>query len=178
MFAALLMISCGENNKPEDSAEVAEDKNEAKFEKDDYTKDAEFVVKATVDSYYEIKTAELVISRTSNTKVKDLAQKMKDEHSSANAELKGLALLKNFSIPDTMDSEHSKNYYELIEKKGSDFDKEYVDGLIKGHKDAIDMFEKQSTDGSEPDTKNWASAQLPGLRHHLQMAEEVKEQIK
>ncbi len=178
MFAALVMISCGENNKPEDSAEVAEDKNEAKFENDNYEKDAEFAVKAAVAGYFEIKTAELVISRTSNTKVKELAQMMKTDHSAANTELKGLAAQNNFSVPDTMDAEHSKKYYKLMEKTGNDFDKEYCDLMVSGHKDVIDFFEKESIDGKEQNTKSWAAAKLPTLRHHLEMAESTKELVK
>lgn len=178
MFAALFMISCGENNKPEDSTEVAEDKNEAKFDTEKYVKDAEFAVKARVTGLYEIKMADLAISRTSNTKVKELAQMMREDHFTTDAELTGLVIQPNFSIPDSMDSDHSKKYYDLMDKKGSDFDKSYVDMVISDHKDAIDFYEKESTDGVEQNTKSWAAGKLPVLRHHLEMAEDVKTQIK
>ena len=51
--------------------------------------------------------------------------------------------------------------------KASDFDKEYCDMMVKGHKDAIDKFEKAINDASDPDIKAWASSMLPALRIHL-----------
>jgi putative membrane protein len=176
MLAALFMISCGENKQPEDSTEVANDHNEVKF--DVAEKDAEFAVKATVAGLFEVKAAELALSRTSNADVKALAEMMKTDHSAANTELSALVKQKNISVPDTMDSEHSKKYYELAEKTGSDFDKEYVDMMVKGHKDVIDFFEKEEKDGTNPDVKGWASAKLPTLRHHLEMSESTKDKVK
>lgn len=176
MLAALSLMSCGDNKKPDDSTEVAEKRNEEKFEITE--KDAEFAVKATVASLFEVKAAELALVRSSNAQVKDLAQMMKTDHSAANTELDAVAKQKNISVPDTVDSEHSKKYYELAEKTGSDFDKAYVDMMVKGHKDVIDFFEKESNDGKDQELKSWATMKLPTLRHHLEMSETTKDKIK
>lgn len=176
MLAALLFISCGENKKPEDSTEVAEDHNDVKF--DVAEKDAEFAVKATVAGLFEVKAAELALARTSNSDVRALAEMIKNDHAAANGELMGLAKQKNISVPDTMDSDHSKKYYELKDKSVEDFDKAYVDMMVKGHKDAVDLFEKQSKDGTDNELRTWANGKLPALRNHQTMAESTKDKIK
>lgn len=174
--ATSLMIACGDNKKPEDTTEVAEEHNDVKF--DVAEKDAEFAVKATVAGLFEVKAAELALARTSNSDVRALAEMMKTDHAAANGELMGLATQKNISVPDTMDSDHSKKYYDLKDESVEDFDKAYVDMMVKGHKDVIDIFEKEEKDGTNPDVKNWASAKLPTLRHHLEMAQSTQDKLK
>lgn len=135
-------------------------------------------MKATVAGLFEVKAAELALSRTSNADVKALAEMMKTDHAAANGELSGLVKQKNISVPDTMDAEHSKKYHDLMEKTGSDFDKEYVDMMVKGHKDVIDFFEKESKDGKDQELMSWASGKLPTLRHHLEMSESTQDKVK
>ena len=54
-----------------------------------------------------------------------------------------------------------------ITKAESDFDKEYVNMMISGHKDAIDKFEKASTDAADSEIRSWAASMLTVLRQHL-----------
>ena len=50
------------------------------------------------------------------------------------------------------------------------FDKENTDMMVKGHKDAIETFEKAAADATDADIKQWAAASLPTLRTHLDYA--------
>jgi len=56
---------------------------------------------------------------------------------------------------------------KLSDKTGNDFDKEYADMMVKGHKNAIKKFEKASSNATDADIKNWAGSMLPTLRMHL-----------
>jgi putative membrane protein len=176
LFSLVLISSCGNNNKPEDSTEAADDQNEQKF--DETEKDADFAVKAADGGMFEVMVADLVLSRTTNASVRSLADMMKTDHSGANAELKALAAQKNISLPDSVSADKRKKYNDLAEKTGADFDKEYVDMMVKDHNHDVDMFDKESTDGKDQDVKSWAGAKLPTLRHHLQMAEETQDKLK
>ena len=60
----------------------------------------------------------------------------------------------------------------------NDFDKEYCDMMVKGHKDAIDMFEKAVNECEDSDIKSWASSMLPGLRTHLEHAMTCDDKMK
>lgn len=176
ILAAAFLISCGENKKPEDSTEVAEDRNDVKF--DVMENDAEFAVKAADGGLYQVKIADLALSKTSNEDVKALANMIKTEHATANTELQALAKQKNISLSVSLSKDMQDKYDDLNKKTGTDFDKAYVTAMVKDHKDNVDLYEKQSTKGSDQDIKSWAAAKLPTLRHHLEMSESTKDKVK
>jgi putative membrane protein len=92
--------------------------------------------------------------------------------------LKALAQKKNITLPTTMGDDHKRKYENLQEKTGPDFDKEYMDLMVKDHKENIREFEEQVEDGSDLEIKEWASSKLPTLRNHLEEAERVHETVK
>src|SRR3546814_3376012 len=57
-------------------------------------------------------------------------------------------------------------YENFSEKTGDDFDKEYIDQMVKDHRDVIDDFEEEAREGNDPEIKSWASGKLTTLRHH------------
>ena len=71
-----------------------------------------------------------------------------------------------------------KVYNDLAEKTGAEFDKEYVDQMVKDHKDNIDRFKKEADDGNDAQIKSWASGKLATLEHHLTLAESAQETLK
>lgn len=175
MSALLFAASCGSDRK--DSAEVAEDQNEQALgsKSDD---DAEFAVEAADGGLLEVELGSLALTKASSNEVKKFAQMMVDEHTKANNELKALAQQKNITLPTVMSNEHQKKYDDLNKKSGADFDKDYIDLMVRDHKDDIDEFEDQAKDGEDAELKSWASGKVPTLRHHLQEAERIQEIVK
>lgn len=168
-------VSCGDGRQ--DSAEVAEDQNEETVDnkKED---DAEFAVEAADAGLLEVQLGTMALTKASSPEVKQFAQKMVDDHTSANNELKALAQQKNITLPTTMGNEHQRKYDNFNDKTGEDFDKEYIDQMVKDHKEAIDEFEDQAEEGNDPELKSWASSKLTALRHHLTEAERIQEALK
>ena len=165
---ALLMVtftSCN-NRNPNDTKEVAEEHNEAKFAnaKQD---DADFLVNASEINLEEIETGRLAQTRGTTARVRELGKTMETEHTKASDELKALAAKKQITIPTTLTDDGLSNNKKLIDTKDSDFDKDYVDMMVSGHKDAISKFEKASTDASDADIRSWAESMLSPLRQHL-----------
>jgi len=103
---------------------------------------------------------------------------MVDDHTKANNELKTLAGQKSIALPDVMSEKCQNKYYDLDQKKGNDFDREYIDLMVKDHKDDIDKFEKEADKGNDADVKSWASGKLETLRHHLTEAERIQNELK
>jgi putative membrane protein len=56
---------------------------------------------------------------------------------------------------------------------GKDFDKEYMDMMLKDHKDDIDMFKKASSDLTDSTIKDFATSTLPTLQKHLDSAQAI-----
>jgi putative membrane protein len=133
-------------------------------------KDAEFLIKVAEIDLKEIQLGQLVQQKATMTHVKDLGKMMQDDHSKALNDLTALALKKSITIPTTLDSNAQGDYNKLNNLSGSDFDKKYCDMMINGHKDAIALFEKESTDASDADIRQMVTMMLPALQKHLDHA--------
>lgn len=171
----VLLLGACETKKNDDSKEAAEAANE---EKADLKKDSEFAVEATDGGLYEVQVATLAVTKATDAQVKQFAQMMVDDHSKVNGELKTLAGQKGIALPDVISEKCQKKYYDLDQKnKGIDFDKEYIDQMVKDHKDNIDAFEKEADKGDDAEIKSWAADKLAALRHHLAEAERIQKEL-
>ncbi len=172
------LVSCNNSSKPDDSKEAAEEKNEDKFDERKQEKDAQFLVEAAEINLEEIELGKLAQSKSKDADVIALGKMMEDAHTKAMGDLKGLAAKKNISIPETATEDAQDAYKKLSDKTGEDFDKEYSDMMVKGHKKAIEKFEKASKDCEDADIKTWAAGMLPDLHTHLQHSEQCQEKQK
>jgi len=170
LFAALMggIVSCGDGARTgDDTKEVAEDANDAKFDSAKAERDAQFLVNATEINLEEIKLSQLAEQKSTNPEIKSLAKMMTEAHTKALSDVRGLASSKTISLPDSATKEVMNDYDKLEDMKGMDFDKKYCEYMVDGHKEAIDKFEKAASDASDPQIKQWASSMIPDLRKHL-----------
>ena len=175
---SLFFINACSSNNPDDPKEIAEDQNEEKFDDRKAEKDADFLVEAAAINLEEIKLGELAQQKSANADVKALGKMMVTEHTAALKELKGLAATKNITIPGVLTEDGQDAYDDLNEETGKDFDKEYCNMMVKGHKNAIRKFEKASSNAEDPDIRNCASSMLPSLRTHLEHSEACEAKCK
>jgi putative membrane protein len=180
MLALILVLSsCETKQRNDDSKDIAEEQNEEKLENSDIKEDSEFAVDAADGGLYEVQIGTLALTKATSPEVKKFAQMMVDDHTKANNELKALAGNKGIALPDVISEKCQKKYYDVDQKtKGEEFDKEYIDRMVKDHKDDIDKFEKEADKGNDPELKAWASGKLAALRHHLEEAERINDQLK
>ena len=174
---AMIMFSCGKKAET-DSKEIAEDQNEEKFDSTKIEDDTEFAVEAADAGMLEVKLGELAQTNASSAKVKELGQMMITDHGKANDEFKTLASQKNISLPGALSEDSQKKYDKLAEKKGADFDKEYSEAMVSGHKDVLSKFQKESDEGKDAEIRSWASGKLPTLQHHLDMSQATEKAVK
>ena len=179
LFAACFfaLVSCATKTDQEDSKEVAEEQNEAKFDDTNLDDDTEFAVAAADGSMFEVQLGQLALTKASSPKVKEFAQSMVDDHTKANEELKSLAQTKNITLPSTISEEKQKDYDKLAEKSGADFDKAYSEFMVKDHKDDVDQFKKAAEKCEDAEIKSWAAEKLPVLENHLSMAESLEDAV-
>ncbi len=77
-----------------------------------------------------------------------------------------------------LNSESQKKYDELAKLTGEKFDKKYLGTIVDAHKKAIKLFEKESKSGEDSELKSFATNTLPTLKHHLDMAQNVENEVK
>src|SRR5688572_13709892 len=179
LFAAIFFafVSCENKSNQQDSTEIAEEQNEEKFEDTDLEDDTEFAVAAAEGGMLEVQLAQLALTKATSPKVKEFAQSMVDDHSKANEELKSLAQTKNISLPATLSEKCQKDYNDLAEKSGADFDKAYSEFMVKDHKEDLNKFKKAADKAEDGDIKSWAAGKVPVLEHHLAMAESLEDAV-
>lgn len=178
IFAAATALWVSSCKDADDSASMAEQHNEQALDNTGIEKDADFAVKAAAGGMMEVELGNLAMANGSSASVKQFGQGMVTDHSAANEELKAAAQTKNIALPTAPTDEQMKKIEDLRKKTGAEFDKDYIDFMVKDHKDDIDLFEKEAEKGNDPDLKTWAANKVPTLRHHLEMAEGIQEELK
>jgi putative membrane protein len=133
-------------------------------------KDKDFMQTAAKDGMTEVEMGKMGQKQAKNAEVKKFATRMVNDHSKANAQLKALAKKKGV----TLDAEAPK----MDKMDEANFDKEYMDHMVKEHEKDVAAFEEEAKDGSDPDVKAWANKTLPTLKKHLELAKQIQSKLK
>jgi putative membrane protein len=180
LFAVLGLLGAGFSLTQ--AGQVNEDKDKQGTRQGDQTTtdrgtgDQHFVDKAAGAGMAEVKLGQIAIQNAINPMVRQFAEQLVRDHSRANRELMSLASRKGIAVPRTMDQKHQEYMNKLMKSKGNDFDRQYMNEMVKNHKEAVSLFKKEAEDGRDSDLKAFAANRLPTLKHHLQMAQELANQ--
>jgi len=140
--------------------------------------DSDFIMKAAQGGIAEVDMGNMASSKATNADVKKFGDRMVTDHSKANDELKQLAATKGVTLPADVGEEHKKAMDGMSAKSGKDFDKSYIDDMVKDHEKDVAEFEKASKDAKDADLKAWAAKTLPTLKEHLKLAKETQKKVK
>jgi putative membrane protein len=140
--------------------------------------DGQFLNKAAEINLEEIKVGALAQQKGYGSDVNDMGKMLEEDHTKSWNELNQLAQQKSIIIPTTLDSGAKADYATLNALSGKEFDKKFCEMMISGHKDAIALFEKESTQANDSDIKHWAASTLPTLHKHLDDAISCQHGIK
>jgi putative membrane protein len=121
----------------------------------------------------EVKLGTLAQNKASSEDVKSFGKRMVDDHGKANDELKSLASQKDVTLPADLGSKHKATYDRLSKLSGKEFDRAYMNEMLKDHREDVAEFEKASKSATDPDVKGFASRTLPTLQEHLSEAERI-----
>lgn len=135
--------------------------------------DRQFALNAASGGLFEVEAGKLAVQKGSSQDVKSFGQRMIDDHGKANEELKTLAASKNIKLPAEMNKKHSADLGKLSKAPGGEFDRQYMEMMVKDHKKDVSEFRKEAKEGKDPDLKAWASKTLPILEDHLKMAQSM-----
>ncbi len=169
LTGTLFFAACSNNPvKAEDTRDVAEKKNDASIDSMNKVTDAQFLVTAAEINLEEIKLGQLAQQKGSAKEVKALGKMMETAHTKGLKDLTAIALQKGITVPTTATNDIEDAYQKLNAKAGIEFDKEYCNRMVTGHKAAIAIFEKASVEAADADIKAWATVTLPELHKHLE----------
>jgi putative membrane protein len=140
--------------------------------------DKKFLKDAAVGGMMEVELGKLATQKGSSDGVKKFGQKMVDDHSKANDQLKELATKENLQVPSELDSKHQSRLDKLSKLDGPAFDKAYIKDQLKDHEQDVSAFQSEAQNGQDANVKQFAAATLPTLQEHLSMAKDLKKENK
>lgn len=129
--------------------------------------DSTFAMKAAVGGMMEVESGNVAQQNAQSDRIKSYGAMMVKDHGAANQELASLATTKGLTIPMALPADKQKHVNDMKGMKGKSFDSHYISMMLNDHKKTIADFEKESSNGKDPDLKAWASKTLPTLKAHL-----------
>lgn len=109
--------------------------------------------------------------------VKSFGERMVLEHSQASQQLNAIAAQRNLILPVQLERKHILMLARLSKLAGIEFDRKYMQTMVKNHLNSIALFKKALKKVQDPDLRAWTVATLPVLQQHLQMAQEVVQKL-
>jgi putative membrane protein len=181
---AAILFSCN-NSQPKDPVEKADSANNAKIDTSaaaNYIKtDQEtsmFLVAVADGGMAEVDLGILAQEKGMNPAIKSFGTMMVHDHTGGNGIVKNLAALRNVTLPASLGENNQKLKDKLSKLKGAAFDNEYIDAMIKDHKEDIFEFEKVRDRTADGDVKDFAIKTLPMLQMHLDSAQAIQKRLK
>jgi putative membrane protein len=131
--------------------------------------DEVFVDNAGRANMAQIGLGKLAVRKGSTEKVRQMGQKMIDDHRKLGDKLQLVASREGLSLPTQVTREQQATHDHLSSLSGAEFDKAFIEQLKSDHQEAISLFEDESQHGTDLQLKSFAESTLPSLRHHQQM---------
>jgi putative membrane protein len=138
------------------------------------SKDYKFAVNAARGGMTEVQLGQLAKDKATNPQVKTFGEKMVTDHNKANDELKQIISRKGASFPAALSHKENSSLDDLQKASGQDFDKKYVELMVKDHKKDVKEFEEATKELSDPDLRAFAQKTLPTLQDHLRQIEQIE----
>lgn len=135
--------------------------------------DNTWINKAAQGGMAEVELGQLAQSNASSDAVKQFGKRMVDDHTKANNELKRIAADKGITLPSGLDAKDQAVKDRLSKLSGKEFDRAYMEDMVKDHRGDVAEFKKEASSGKDSDVKAFAAKTLPTLEEHLKLAEQT-----
>ncbi len=139
--------------------------------------DRKFFTDASQGGMLEVELGKIAAAKGSNPDVKTFGQRMVDDHSKANDQLKDLAAKKDVKLLGKLSPAKQKMVDKYNKLSGAAFDSSYISHMVTDHKQDVAEFKKEAKSGKDADVKSWAGTTLPTLEDHLKMAQETNSKL-
>ena len=166
VFCSLALLNCYATCAAENHGQLA-------------SSDYKFAVKASQGGQAEVTMGQLATQKAEDPAVKKFAERVVEDHTKANQQLNQILLQKGAAVPDeALTGSEQKEMNRLQKLSGTEFDKAYINHMLRDHKKDVKQFQNESDDAKDPDIRTFATTTLPVLQDHLKMAEDLDAAVK
>lgn len=139
--------------------------------------DQHFMMEAAQGGMAEVALGQMAAEKAASEDVKKFGQRMVTDHGKANQELMQLAGTKGVTLPKETNATHKSVSDRLSKLSGAEFDRAYMQEMLKDHNKDIAAFEQQAEQGKDQELKSWATKILPTLKEHKEIAQTTAEKV-
>jgi putative membrane protein len=133
-----------------------------------FSSDLPFYTKASEANLIEIQAGKMAQSK-GNIKVKNIAQQMITDFTTAQTDLVAASAKRGAKISLVPDAQNQKILDHLSKLSGNAFDSAYLNMESMNHQFVIALYKDEASAGSEPVAKAYALKYLPTLQNHGKM---------
>jgi len=133
-------------------------------------KDKSFMKEAAKGGMMEVEMGKTAQQKGKSADVKKIGSTMVADHTKANNELMAIAKKKGVDLSKEKPMTHSIG--------DANFDKDYVDMMVKDHEKDLAAFQAEAKNGTDADVKAFASKTSAVIKKHLDMVKAAQAKMK
>ena len=134
--------------------------------------DKTFIKDSSEGSLAEVNFAKLALEKSKDPNVRKFAEKMVHDHEMLITSMKPFAVKYDVKPSGTPLMDHAK-YEELKMKSGTDFDRGYVEAMVKDHDDDLKKFIKEENSTADPELKAAVAKGEKVILEHTKMIDGI-----
>jgi len=132
-----------------------------------------FIRKAAEGGKAEVELGKLAQEKAASPEVKQFGERMVNDHSKANDQLKEVAQKEGVTLPTKLDAKDAATKARLEKLSGEAFDRAYMKDMVADHTKDVREFKNEAKNGKDPDVKSFAAQTAPTLEDHLKEAKNI-----
>jgi putative membrane protein len=133
-------------------------------------KDKSFMKEAAKGGMMEVEMGKTAQQKGKSAEVKKIGSTMVADHTKANNELMAIAKKKGVDLSKEKPMTHSMG--------DANFDKDYVDMMVKDHEKDLAAFQAEAKNGTDAEVKAFASKTSAVIKKHLDMVKAAQAKMK
>jgi putative membrane protein len=137
--------------------------------------DQDFVKDEAVSNQFEIQLSQLVQQKAQDQQVKQLAQKLIQDHQRAQEQLQQCAQAMQMQLPQQLDQAHQAMLQKMEQKQGRELEVAYTFHQVGSHAKEILMHRYQAQNAQNQQVKQYAMQTIQPLEEHERMAWQAAE---
>lgn len=135
--------------------------------------DKAFVHNAMEGGMAEVELGQLAAQKASSPDVKQFGQRMVDDHTKLNDQIKPIAAQLGVQPPDHLSKKDKALDARLQSLSGTQFDDAYIKAMVKDHKKDLDDFKSEAQQTQNPQLQQAVQQGGQVIAQHLQMIQQI-----
>ncbi len=136
-----------------------------------------FLVETAMASRGEVELGSLAQQQSENSQVKEFGQMLERDHGAVVEQVAQLLEQHEIAMPQQVPPKMTQTFSKLSQASGEQFDRQFLNAMIKEHKRDIQKFEKWQQKAENQEVKSFIDKTLPTLKDHLKAAEELQQEV-